>query len=109
MAQTSGPLLSRIARIRFPHPLILLVAGVLLAAVLTWILPAGEYNRTHDPVTDRDVVVAGTYHTVAAAPVGPFDALVAIPQGMVEAGDVIFFVFLVGGAFAVVEATGALT
>ena len=109
MAQPSGPLLSRIARIRFPHPLILLVAGVLLAALLTWILPAGEYNRTHDPVTDRDVVVAGTYHTVAAAPVGPFDALVAIPQGMVEAGDVIFFVFLVGGAFAVVEATGALT
>ncbi|HET7232716.1 MAG TPA: hypothetical protein VFJ16_22080 [Longimicrobium sp.] len=109
MAQPSGPLLSRIARVRFPHPLILLVAGVLLAALLTWILPAGEYTRTHDPVTDRDVVVAGTYHTVAAAPVGPFDALVAIPQGMVEAADVIFFVFLVGGAFAVVERTGALT
>lgn len=109
MAQPSRPILSRIARIRFPHPLILLVAGVLLAALLTWILPAGEYNRAHDPVTDRDVVVAGTYHTVEAAPVGPFDALVAIPQGMVEAGDVIFFVFLVGGAFAVVEATGALT
>jgi len=109
MAQPSGPILSRIARIRFPHPLILLVAGVLLAAIFTWILPAGEYNRTHDPVTDRDVVVAGTYHAVDAAPVGPFDALVAIPQGMVEAGDVIFFVFLVGGAFAVVEATGALT
>ncbi|HET7462632.1 MAG TPA: hypothetical protein VFJ82_15365 [Longimicrobium sp.] len=109
MAQPPRPLLSRIARIRFPHPLILLVAGVLLAALLTWVLPAGEYQRTHDPATDRDVVVAGTYHAVTPAPVGPFDALVAIPQGMVEAGDVIFFVFLVGGAFAVVEATGALT
>jgi uncharacterized ion transporter superfamily protein YfcC len=109
MAQPSGPLLTRIARIRFPHPLILLVGGVLLAALLTWILPAGEYTRTRDPVTERDVVVAGTYHTVGAQPVGPFDALVAIPQGMVEAADVIFFVFLVGGAFAVVERTGALT
>lgn len=109
MAQPSGPLLTRVARIRFPHPLILLVGGVLLAALLTWILPAGEYTRTRDPVTERDVVVAGTYHTVGAQPVGPFDALVAIPQGMVEAADVIFFVFLVGGAFAVVERTGALT
>lgn len=109
MAQPSGSFLTRMARVRFPHPLILLVGGVLLAALLTWILPAGEYTRTRDPVTDRDVVVAGTYHTVAAQPVGPFDALVAIPQGMVEAADVIFFVFLVGGAFAVVERTGALT
>ncbi|HEU4559980.1 MAG TPA: hypothetical protein VFS20_19175 [Longimicrobium sp.] len=109
MAQPSGSFLTRMARVRFPHPLILLVGGVLLAALLTWILPAGEYTRTRDPVTGRDVVVAGTYHTVAAQPVGPFDALVAIPQGMVEAADVIFFVFLVGGAFAVVERTGALT
>ncbi|HEX8903386.1 MAG TPA: hypothetical protein VF771_00950, partial [Longimicrobiaceae bacterium] len=99
-----------IARVRFPHPLILLVGGVLLAAVLTWILPAGEYNRMPDPeVNGREVVVAGTYHSVAPQPVGPFDAIVAIPQGMVDAADVIFFVFLVGGAFAVVEKTGALT
>ena len=109
MAQPTGSLLTRIARVRFPHPLILLVGGVLLAAVLTWILPAGEYNRTHDPVTGRDVVVAGTYHGVAPQPVGPFDAIVSIPQGMIDAADVIFFVFLVGGAFAVVEKTGALT
>lgn len=109
MAQPSGSFLTRMARVRFPHPLILLVGGVLLATLLTWVLPAGEYTRTRDPVTERDVVVAGTYHTVGAQPVGPFDALVAIPQGMVEAADVIFFVFLVGGAFAVVERTGALT
>src|SRR5690349_9611377 len=95
--------------LRFPHPLLLLVGGVLLAAVLTWLLPSGEYARQHDPTTDRDVVVAGTYHAVPRQPVGPFAALVAIPQGMIEAADVIFFVFLVGGAFSVVERTGALT
>lgn len=100
--------LSRFARIRFPHPLVLLAAGVLLAAALTWILPAGQYARQHDPITGRDIVVAGTYHAVAARPVGFFGAVVAIPQGMIAAGDVIFFVFLVGGAFAVVERTGAL-
>ena len=95
--------------LRFPHPLLLLVGGVLLAALLTWVLPAGEYARQHDPTTDREVVVAGTYHVVPRQPVGPFAALVAIPQGMINAADVIFFVFLVGGAFSVVERTGALT
>ena len=59
-------------------------------------------------MAQREVVVAGTYHTVPASPVGPFDALVAIPKGMADASSIIFYVFLVGGAFAVVERTGAL-
>ena len=96
------------SRLRFPHPLILLVLCVLVAAVLTWVLPAGEYDRREDPLAQREVVVAGTYHAVPASPVGPFQALVGIPKGMVDAASIIFYVFLVGGAFAVVERTGAL-
>ena len=94
--------------IRLPHPLVLLVFCVALAAVLTWVLPAGEYNRREDQETGRKVVVAGTYHAVPASPVDAFGALVAIPKGMEDAGSIIFYVFLVGGAFAVVERTGAL-
>jgi len=81
---------------------------VLLAAVASHVLPPGEYDRRDDPVTARQVVVAGTYHTVAPRPVGAFQALVAIPRGMADAAAVIFFVFLIGGAFTVVDATGAL-
>jgi len=97
-----------VPRFRFPHPLILLVLCVLVAAVLTWLLPAGAYERRDDPVAERQVVVAGTYQPVTPSPVGPFEALVAIPKGMSDAASVIFYVFLVGGAFAVVERTGAL-
>ncbi|HVH08489.1 MAG TPA: SLC13 family permease, partial [Gemmatimonadales bacterium] len=93
---------------RFPHPLTLLVGGVLIAALASHILPPGQYDRRDDPVTGRRVVVAGTYHAVAPQPVGAFQALVAIPRGMVDAGAVIFFVFLIGGAFTVVDETGAL-
>jgi uncharacterized ion transporter superfamily protein YfcC len=95
-------------RLRLPHPLILLVFCIALAAVLTWVLPAGEYERREDKETGRRVVVAGTYHEVPASPVDPFGALVAVPKGMEDAGSIIFYVFLVGGAFAVVERTGAL-
>ncbi|HEU5209616.1 MAG TPA: Na+/H+ antiporter NhaC family protein [Longimicrobiales bacterium] len=93
---------------RFPHPLALLTAGILLAAVLTWILPAGAYQRVEDAETGRTVVVAGTYEGVEAAPVGPFEALVAIPQGLINAAEVVVLVFLVGGAFVVIDQTGAL-
>lgn len=94
---------------RFPHPLPLLVGCILLAAALSWILPAGEFERRDDPVTGRRVVVAGTYHEVPPAPVPVLDAITAIPRGMADAAGVIFYVFLVGGAFAVVERTGAST
>jgi uncharacterized ion transporter superfamily protein YfcC len=100
--------LTRLSGLRFPHPLVLLMGGVLLAAALTWLLPAGEFARAHDEATGREVVVAGTYHTVSPQPVGAFDAVVAVPRGMGAAADVIFFVFLVGGAFSVVDKTGAL-
>lgn len=93
---------------RLPHPLILLLGCLLVAAVLTHILPAGRYQRRDDPATGRSVVVPGTYHQVPTKPLSPFQALVALPQGLVDAASVVFLVFLVGGAFAVVELTGAL-
>jgi uncharacterized ion transporter superfamily protein YfcC len=94
--------------IRLPDPLVLLLGGVLLAAAASWILPAGLFDRVEDPDTGRLVVVAGTYHEVDPTRVGPFQAFVALPLGMAEAADVIFLVFLIGGAFTVVDESGTL-
>jgi uncharacterized ion transporter superfamily protein YfcC len=94
--------------IRVPSPLTLLVGCVLIAAALTYIIPAGEYDRRNDPATGRSVVVSGTFHSVPPEPVGAFGAAVAIPRGMIDAAAVVFFVFIVGGAFGVVDKTGAL-
>ena len=92
----------------FPHPLTLLTGCILAAAIGSYVLPAGQYDRREDPLTGRQVVVAGTYHHVDQQPVGPFAAFVAIPKGLTEAASVVFLVFLVGGAFTVVDETGAL-
>ncbi len=94
--------------VKLPHPLILLLVGVGLAAGLTWLLPPGEYDRRQDDATGRRVVVAGTYHRVEAAPVGVFAAVVAVPRGFVEAADVIAVILFVGGAWVVVDRLGTL-
>lgn len=91
-----------------PHPFILMTACVFLAAVATWILPAGEFERAYDEELGREVAVAGSYHPVEAEPVGVFQALEAIPRGIQEVGDIIALIFLIGGALTVVDATGAL-
>jgi uncharacterized ion transporter superfamily protein YfcC len=93
---------------RFPHPLVLLVGFIILAVALSYIVPAGRFERREDAATKREVVVPGSYHYVAPTPVSPMDALTAIPKGLMGAADVIFLVFLAGGAFTVVDQTGAL-
>jgi uncharacterized ion transporter superfamily protein YfcC len=97
-----------LTRVRFPHPLVLLSGAVFLAAAASWVLPSGSYDRTVDEATGRTVVVSGTFHDVEPAPVGPFDALVAMPRGMIHAAEIIFLVFLIGGAFTVVDHSGVL-
>ena len=93
---------------KLPHPLLLLLGGVVIASGLTWVLPAGEFDRHVDPATGRRVVVAGTFHPVPAAPVGPLVAATAIPRGFVAAADVVGVILFVGGAWVVVERCGSL-
>lgn len=93
---------------RLPHPILLLVYGIVIAAVLTWVLPAGEYERRDDPATGRTLVVAGTYHRVEPAPVGPLGAMLAVPRGLVAGVEVVISILLVGGAVALVERLGTL-
>ncbi|HKT07002.1 MAG TPA: Na+/H+ antiporter NhaC family protein [Gemmatimonadaceae bacterium] len=107
-AAASAPATAFRVRFRMPNALVLMVGCVAVAAALSWVLRAGAYQRREDPATGRSVVVAGTFHAVEANPVGPFAAVVAIPKGLEDAADVVFFVFLIGGAFAVVDRTGAL-
>ena len=95
-------------KLSVPHPLVLLSACIVLAAAASYLLPAGTYDRITDEEVGRTVVVAGTYQEVEPSPVGPFEAIVALPRGMVDAAEVIFLVFLIGGAFTVVDETGAL-
>jgi uncharacterized ion transporter superfamily protein YfcC len=104
--KTARPL-SRLS-LRLPHPLVLLLGAVGVAAALTWLVPAGEYQRRTDAATGRAAVVAGTYARVESAPVGLKAALLAVPRGIIAGADVIVVVLFVGGAFALLEATGAL-
>jgi uncharacterized ion transporter superfamily protein YfcC len=89
-------------------PLLLIGSIIVLATSLTWVLPAGRFERTTDPQTHRTIVVPGSYKSVARHPVGPWGALVSIPEGLSEAAEVVFFVLLAGGALTVVEGTGAI-
>lgn len=89
-----------------PDALVIICIVLLLFMGLTWFVPAGEYAR--EVIDGRTVVVAGTYQAVTPNPQGIGDLLTAPIKGIVGASQIIAFVLLVGGAFSILTATGAL-
>ena len=87
---------------RIPNALVFIAGLILFAQLISYVLPAGEYDR------DGVRVIAGTYQSVEADPLPPFTFLMAIPRGLADAQDIIFFVFIVGGAIGIVRATGVI-
>ena len=114
-------------QIKVPHVFTLLTGVVFICSLLTFIVPSGEYQRESRSVggRDRTVVVPDTYSTLPkhvsakglfvndevdgmASPASFESFLSAIPRGMVRAADIIFFIFIIGGVFGILQATGTI-
>lgn len=100
---------------RFPTAYTILFLLIILVAALTWMIPAGQYDRKMNAEIGREVAVPGTYQTVEANPQGPIDVLLAPIAGFYDpdsyaanAIDVALFVLLLGGFLGVVNATGSI-
>lgn len=95
-------------RFKVPHTYVILVTIVLIAAILTYIVPAGEYNRVKDEATGRTLVDPASFHSVEQKPIQIFSLFKSIPVGMEKAANIIFFIIIVGGAFQIITATGTI-
>lgn len=100
---------------RFPTAYTVLFLLIAVIAALTWIIPAGQYERSMNEEIDREVAVPGTYQQVEANPQGFVDVMLAPTAGFYDpdsyvanAIDVALFVLFLGGFLGVVNATGAI-
>ncbi|MBR6501512.1 MAG: YfcC family protein [Firmicutes bacterium] len=95
--------------IKVPHTYVILVALVLVCAIMTWLVPAGAYDRVVDEATGRKVVDPSSFHFVETeGGMGIFDVMKEFILGMESSSDIIFFIFILGGAFTIVQDTGAM-
>ena len=99
--------MTRRLKIRLPHTLALVYIMVLLTAAATWVVPGGKYERVEKE--GRMVPVAGTFLLTERNPQGLNAIFVSPVRGFIEAAAIIAIVFVVGGAFAVIQKTGAVT
>jgi len=93
-------------KIVFPHTIVIIIFIMIGLILLTWILPAGEFDK--QLVNGRKVIVPGTYHQVSGSPQGLGSMLTAPIKGFIEAAQVIGFCLIVGGAFGMLARTKAI-
>lgn len=93
-------------RLRIPNTFVLLFAILALIALATWFIPGGKYD-TH-LVNGKQLIDPASFHYVESAPQGLVALMKAPIKGFVEAAQIIGFVLVVGGAFAVVQKTDAI-
>ena len=91
---------------RIPHTYVLLFSLMLIAAVGTWFIPAGSYNRVIQ--NGRELIDPDSFHAAEGRPAGIPSVLMAFPRALAEVADIVFYIFIIGGAFGVLNRTGAI-
>ena len=89
-----------------PHVYVLLLGLILICSLLSYVVPAGQYDM--GTVNGREVVDAATFHNVDSTPVTLMQFLSAVPRGITESAQIIAFIFIIGGAFAIIQETRAI-
>lgn len=94
---------------KIPDVFAIVFGLILLAALATWLLPGGEYERRRELVggSERIVLVDGTYRTIDSRP-QILEVFTAPIKGFLKLAEIIAFIFIVGGAFFMFNETGAI-
>ena len=86
-------------KLKVPNTYVIIAVIIALCAVLTWFLPGGQYVKAEDGTL--------SYEAVDAVP-QTWQVLSAVYHGFVKQAGIIVFILVVGGAFWLLNATGAV-
>ena len=118
-----------LSTLKLPHVFTLLFAVTTVVSVASWFVPSGSFERVETKVgtMTKELVVPGSFEVLdksrsfqglwltqeapegAASPVSLQGLLSAIPRGLEDSADIIFFIFMMGGVFGILRATGTIT
>ena len=91
---------------RVPHAITIVFFIILLVTGMTYILPAGTYERIN--LDGRSTVVPGSYKIIDSTPIGVLQMFKAIPLGFKSASEIIFIVLAGGIMFGFMEKSKAI-
>jgi uncharacterized ion transporter superfamily protein YfcC len=98
---------SQSQKIRVPNTYFLISLIIAITAVLTWFIPGGSFETT--TLNGREIIVQDSFRFVPANGQGIGAVLMAPIRGFIDAARIIGFVLIVGGVFAILQKTNAIT
>ncbi|MEL7648935.1 MAG: TIGR00366 family protein [Sedimentibacter sp.] len=99
---------SFIDKFKVPHTYVIIFYLVVLVAALTYIIPAGQFERAKDVNTGKTLIIVESFKYVDRNPAGIIDILRSFIVGLNKSADIVFFIFVVGGAFQIISSTGTI-
>lgn len=92
-----------------PHNLVIVFSIIIVAAILTWIIPGGKFDRKMVEVNgvERSVIVNGSFHYVESQP-QTWQIFSAFYKGFINMSHIIVFILMIGGAFWIMNDTKAI-
>ncbi len=86
-------------KLKTPNTYVIIAVIIVLCAMMTWFLPGGQYIKADDGTV--------SYEAVDSVP-QTWQVFSAIYHGFVKQAGIIIFILVVGGAFWLLNATGAV-
>lgn len=86
-------------KLKAPNTYVIIAAIILLCAMMTWFVPGGQYIKADDGSL--------SYESVESVP-QTWQIFTAVYHGFVRQAGIIIFILVVGGAFWLLNATGAV-
>lgn len=90
---------------KVPHSYVIIIILLIFVAVLTYVIPAGEYDRYKNDA-GTTMVDGSSFHYVESSPVPIWRIPNYIMKGLTKQADIIFPLLVIGGALEVILATG---
>lgn len=94
---------------KIPHTYVIVFFIIIIAGILTWIIPGGTFEREiiHVNGIDREVVKSNSFHYIGNSP-QTWQIFSAIFDGFVDKADIIVFILLIGGSFWIMNQTKSI-
>src|SRR5699024_8214498 len=89
-----------------PHIYVILFVLIILGAIASYIVPAGEFDR--EEVDGVSMIIPNTFEFIQQTPVGIFEFMTAIPRGVEGTVIIIFGILAIGAMFKVIERAGVI-
>lgn len=95
---------------KIPHTYVIVFYIVVIAAICTWFVPGGEFQREQKLMPDgssKTVIIPGSFQYIDNQP-QTWEIFSSIFDGFVDKADIIALILIIGGAFWIMNASKAI-